>query len=1161
VNHYTPDQLKAIEARGDTLVVAGAGAGKTGTLVERCIRILLDDKVAVSKILVVTFTEAAAAEVRERIRKRLEKAAENAPEDPWVQEQMAALDSAHICTLHSFCLTLLRENFYALDLDPSVTVMPGEQAEMLFWEAFEELLREHFAGEHDFSAALQEVLQTHFGGWDKPLREFIRKLHHYTQTRPGPEEWFTEQIGQFESDGTARWRQCYERAVREWCAWWAGYLASLPAENENGRACAELLQAALTTRDLGVVSAVLARKECWNRRKGKDSAAFGSFFAEAEFLDSLRDQDALEQDWQWNAAPLLVLLKFGRQFSERYGEAKRARGVVDFHDLEQGALRLLWDGTAKSETQIAKRWQQRLEAVFVDEYQDINAAQDLILRAVSGERSGKRFLVGDIKQSIYAFRQADPSIFRKYLEQSSSGQDWKPVFLSDNFRSHEGILNFINPLFAWLMQEKVGGIAYDERAALRFGAPERRAELKQPAGEQWPVELHLLLTSKGTSRENDDEEDDEDLDAVEAEARIVAQRLRELKEAKHAIYHQKEGKIRPVEWRDMVVLLRAASNKVEVYAKAFAAIGVPLETKRDGFFSAQEVLDLCNVLTILDNPQQDIPLVAVLRSPLVGMSANELAVVRVTAGRSRNFWNALHAYLEAKKENETSAKIQLFLERYRRWRNPHECFSLAQRLERVLGETGYAEWLLSQPRGRQRYANVQQLVRVARQFDEARGESLYLFLRHIQQLQESAGDLEPAAIAEANAVRLMTVHQSKGLEFPVVAVADLGKRFNTTDQNSGMLLHDEYGLCAMIQVPGGGAKYPSLPLWLAGREQRLNAAGEEMRVMYVALTRAENLLLLFGSASEKQPERWGNVVVDKEGRLYPQQLTRTKSWLDWIGTHASGEWPGCFSGRDSDIPFAVRLHREPPKALAKEAAVAPEVSPTEQIALRERIHFVYTHEAAVVEPAKTSVSALRNRMQLRDEEAAAPKRFVGAGNGVDGRRRGLASHAFLQHLDLNGVFDEESLKTQASELVRAEMLEKSDLDLIEWEAIAAFWNSEVGMEIRKRTTEVRRELPFTFKLRNEDVKALGAESTEFTIPDGEFVVVQGVADLVVLGADEIWLIDFKTDAVKAREVGAKVDEYRAQIALYARALEGIYHKRVTRRGLFFLAARKLEWLE
>ena len=1164
---FTPDQYAAIQARGDTLVVAGAGAGKTGTLVERCIRLLLDgdQPVAVSKILVVTFTEAAAAEVRKRIRAELENVAVSEPTNDWVQEQIAGLDTAQICTLHSFCLALLRENFYALEMDPAVAVLPGEQAEMLFHEVFEEVLNEHFAGKHNFSGAVQAVIRSHFRGWEKPLREFIRKLHHYTQTRPRPEAWFAKQIEQLAGNGVPMWRQWFEEAVEEWCTWWAPYLASLPVENENARHCAELLQAALKTRDLGVIEAVLARKDCWPKgKKTAHGSPFGAFFEEAEFLDSLREVGALEKDWEWNAGPLLVLLRFAQQFSQRYQEAKRARGAVDFHDLEQGALLLLWDEKTGAPTRIARRWQERLEAVFVDEYQDINAAQDLIISAVSrgtsGTELGNRFLVGDIKQSIYGFRQADPSIFRGYLHAAGAEKRWQAVFLSDNFRSHEGILGFINPIFGWLMRDDVGGITYDAKAALKFGAKDARGELAMKDGERMPVELHLLITSKESPGEHE-EDGWEDLETAEMEARIVAQRLRDLKEGGQIIHHRKDGK-RAVQWGDMVVLLRAASAKVEVYAKAFAAMGVPLETKRDGFFTTQEVLDLSSLLMILDNPLQDVPLLAVLRSPLVGLSANQLAAVRVHAGKQVSFWAALNAYL--KKQNEASQKIELFLERFHRWRDPKRCFSLAQRLETVLAETGYAEWLISQARGQQRYANVQQLLRVAREFDDARGESLYLFLRHIQELQESAGDIEPASISEGNAVRLMTVHQSKGLEFPVVAVADLGKRFNTSDQNSSMQLHEKYGICAMIKPPEAPAQYKSLPLWLASREQKLSGLGEEMRVLYVALTRAENMLLLFGSTTEKHLSKWEDAGGE---HLFPQQLLKTRSWLDWIGMHVNARWPRCLGETERDnLPFAVRTYKEAPKPRYEEMEKVMEFSDAERAALLRQIMFEYPHPTAVKEPGKTSVSAVRKRMRQAekpDEEVAVLKRFLhakGRQRGEEGRIRGLASHTFLQHVDLRGDFSEMALRKQAETLESGGLLERAEFDLIDWEAVGAFWESEVGREIRVRWSEVRRELPFTFKLKNDDLMSLGVENV-LPVPNGEFVVTQGVADLVVLGKKEIWLIDFKTDSVTAKDVAAKAAEYRGQIALYALALERIYERPVTRRGLYFLAARKLEWLE
>jgi ATP-dependent helicase/nuclease subunit A len=420
-------------------------------------------------------------------------------------------------------------------------------------------------------------------------------------------------------------------------------------------------------------------------------------------------------------------------------------------------------------------------------------------------------------------------------------------------------------------------------------------------------------------------------------------------------------------------------------------------------------------------------------------------------------------------------------------------------------------------------------------------------------LQESAGDIEPAAISEVNAVRLMTVHQSKGLEFPVVAVADLGKAFNTSDQNSQILLHEKYGVCGTIKPPGSATRYPSLPLWLAAREQRLSSVGEEMRVLYVALTRAENLLLLFGSTAENQIEKWS------DEKLFPQQLVRTRSWLEWIGAHASARWPGCFED-DQGAQISVRVHRDVPKAEAEAAAVGTHITEVQRGELLQRLSFEYPYLQSTVEPAKTSVSAVRKRTVHADEEAATPKRFVNLASRFDGKNRGVAMHTFLQCIDLRGKLDESGLRAQAEDLVARALMKPDEVALIDWEGIAAFWTTDFGQEICRRTTEVRRELPFTFQLRNEDLTELGLEGA-LPVPPGEFIVTQGVADLVVFGEREIWLIDFKTDSVKPSEIVAKVAEYRAQVALYALALTRIYRKPVTRRGLFFIAAQRLEWME
>lgn len=1160
----TPQQQIAADAPGNTLVVAGAGAGKTGTLVERCTRLLLrsEDPVSVSKVLVVTFTEAAAAEVRDRIRKGLDEEVKSDPENLWFQEQIAGLDAAHISTLHSFCLRLIRENFYELDLDPAVAVIPAEHAEMLFSSTFDELLHEHLAGTDPVSLALKDVLRTHFRGWDQLLRDLIRKLHHFTQTRPDPEGWFQSQVTALSSADCHQWRAWYAETITRWTQWWLPYLESLPVENENARECVAIFKKASKSGAANFLKTILERKECWPKnKKGAHSKPFGKFFDEAAFLESLADPKALQQDWDWAREPLRVILEFAREFTARYTLAKRERGVVDFHDLEQHALHLLWDQAAKTPSALAQSWQNRFEAVFVDEYQDINAAQDLIVSAVSRHQPpGNRFLVGDIKQSIYAFRQANPSIFRSYLSESN----WVTAHLSENFRSHEGILEFINPLFAWLMLERVGGVAYDETARLRFGGREQRSALTLAPGQHLPVELHIFVENKTGSDDPTETENSEaeELERAEKEARLVARRLRKLHDQKFEIFHQKEKITRPVEWRDMVVLLRAASGKLEVYAKAFEAIGVPLQTKRDGFFSTMEVLDLLNVLNILDNPLQDIPLVAALRSPLFGLTANDLALVRIqsrTHSESLPFWEALKQFLEQKKDSPVRQKIERFMACYLRWRNPRDCSSLADRLETILSESGYAEWILSQPRGRQRHANVQQLLNVARQFESSRGESLYLFLRHIKDLQNTAGDIEPASLSDENAVRLMTVHQSKGLEFPVVAVADLGKKFNRSSQSSSILFHDTYGICSMIKPPGNGRQYPSLPHWVASRDERLSATGEEMRVLYVALTRAENLLLLFGSTTGKSlTEHWPNNAVEMP---FPQQLVRMQSWLDWLGTFGAHRWPDWLEGEAGrNLPFKLELHREVPQQERALQESVPSWSPGEIAALHARYAFSYTHEIATNEPAKGTVSLLRKRAaELNEESADIARRFRPPSSSAEARDRGVATHSFLQNLDLSTQTDPAGLFAHAQQLMKDGFLERADLDRIDFAAISAFWTSAFGREILAQPENVRREFPFTFKAAGHELAGLGLPHL-LPLPPDEFVLIQGVADLVVLAGEEIWLLDFKTDNITAHEVNARTADYKPQIALYALALERIYNRRVTRRGLYYLTPGIFAWL-
>lgn len=1152
--NFTAEQQKAILAPGNTLVLAGAGSGKTRTLVERCTRLLLEEKepVSVREVLVVTFNEAAAAEVRERLRLRLEQEAARS-DSLRVREQLALLDMAQISTLHSFCYSLLREHFYQLDLDPGVSVLDGTQAQVLFLRTIEELLVEHYAGQHPFSGALKEFIRSHLGGWSKPLVEFVGKLHEFTQTRPDPDGWFDRQLALITDAEPALWRAWFEKEIKQWGLTWAQWLQRQPAENNNAHVCATLLTQASARGDAGILRHIAARDGCWPDRKKKEHrAAFGKMFEEAAFLASLAPaqgdaKDPLREDWEWSRAPLFALLSLARQFAQRFAEAKQDRCVLDFHDLEQGALKLLWNGDEVSS--IARLCQNRFKAVFVDEYQDINSVQDKIVRAVS---RNNRFLVGDNKQSIYRFRQADPAIFQGYLDAPTG---WDCAYLSENFRSHEGIIDFINPVFSWLMRKEVGGIAYDDRAALRFADAPARAGLKRTEGSAPHVELHLLFTDAESEPEPEENEPPAvDLENAEKEARVVADRLRQFKESGREIVV--DGAKRPVEWRDMVVLLRSVAGKVEVYCKAFEAAGIPLHTKQNAFYTTQEVHDLCNVLHLLDNPLQDIPLAGVLRSPLCGMTANELAWIRIVS-RARPLWSAVNEVDQSKQNPPGREKVSRFLALYRRWRGERSGASLAQRIERILADTGYDQWLLSQPRGAQRHANVQQLLRIARQFDDLRGESLYLFLRHIQELQEAVGDIEPASATHENAVRLMTVHQSKGLEFPVVAAPDLGKRFNQSDARASLVLDETFGICTMIKPPFTGRRYPSLPLWLARRHLRVETLGEEIRLMYVAFTRAQNHLLLFGSTTENRTQTaWRDLAVPQP---LPQHLLKANSWLDWLGaclTHAHPDWLA--EDQAVSATFSCTVHRRIP-SFKSSGGSSSLVAVTEDdlAAVEQRLQFQYPHSEATVQPAKTSVSRLRKQNAEADEDAHV-LRLRRQGRG-DGRARGLAFHAFTEHLQLGAALDRSGLLTQADRMVREQLLSPDERKELNLESATAFWSSTLGREIVACRQCVFREMPFTRKLTARDIREAGM-TMSFSLPEDEFVVLQGIIDLTAIHPDEIWLVDFKTDEIAESEVQAAAEEYRVQIALYASALVAIYKRPVTRKALYFVHPQRFATL-
>ena len=1228
----TPAQRQAVEKRGNVLVMAGAGTGKTKTLVERCLDCLERDGAMMDELLIVTFTEAAAAEMRERLRRAIEAKAQpqsrdcEPASDSFWQEQLARFEFAHIGTLHSFCLKLVREHFYELGLDPLLAMLDEGQARQRANETLDEQFQSHYEGEAEFSVAVQNLIQIHGGGRDEKIRALILRLHNYSQARPDAAGWLARQRKQFAATDPEHWRRWLLAAIAGWRDEWLPVLESLTAENEKAHELAGILSRLGSAPAPGAVGdalvAVVPREGASNRTRGAGAPEFTrelaaevleqivsadgnwpakrktvlrgpleDLFDEAAFLAALAPikagNDPLGEDWTWVRNHMETLLRLAEEFAGQFSKRKLADGMLDFHDLEQFALKLLWDFAAGTPTAVAASWREKLKFIFVDEYQDINAAQDKIIAALARDGAdANRFLVGDVKQSIYRFRLADPQIFRDYA------QSWRDaagatIPLSENFRSREGLLDFVNSVFRLVMRGETGGVNYDADAELKFGAPQTRSGLS--AASDTAPRTELLVRFKAGRNESREAEDGElaSLADAQREARLVAWRLKQLVADRHEIFD--DGKFRAVGWRDIAILLRSPRGKAEIFAQEFERASVPLAVARGGFYQSAEILDLLSLLQLLDNPLQDVPCIAVLRSPLVGLSLDELAEIRLAA-KDKHFWTALNRIRNEKLEinNGLREKTAKFLERFSRWRGLAKQVSLSQCLEEILAETLYADWLRAQPRGAQRTANITSFLHLAQSFDQFQRQGLFRFLKFIEAQQEAQVEPEVPAVATDNAVRLMSIHQSKGLEFPVVVLADLAKPFNEQDLRGEIIFDEEFGLCPKVKPPHTGRRYPSLPHWLAQRRQKRELRGEELRLFYVALTRARDNLILTASLTEKNwTEKWAQPQP-----ATARKIADAKCFADWLALWFSVQNPktksqGSAAGEFENLRWRMVTDEELADNAERQMPNAETSIPTLDTAsieeLSTRLEWLYPFRAATERTAKSSVTALRREAEESDDEAEKlfPQRQASTGQGwkaesgqlpvhsgavapnprvkavkpkLAASEIGAAHHKFLQHVALDKTA---GLAAEADRLARENYLSADERAALDLDALAGFWNSDMGKQIVAHAAAARRELPFTARFSPAELENITGCKAEAGL-ENEFIVVQGVADLVVLLPQEIWLVDFKTDEVNAGGLAEKVNIYRPQLQLYAAALEKIFARKVTLQALHFLALGRTE---
>lgn len=1200
---WTNEQQAAIDSRGQTLLLsAAAGSGKTAVLVERIIRRLLDKEypIDITELLVVTFTKAAAAEMRDRIGTALMKALSET-KDPRVERQLALLPSAQISTLHAFCQHVIRKYFYTIDLDPAFSIAGEEELNLLRRQVLEDVFLSYY--EDDEKASILYPLADMFGSdrGDDILMNTVSRMYTYARSLAWPEHWLKEAARAYDVAPDAViddmvWagpiKDAVCRILEEDAHLYDGVLYHLRQREAFAPACdtfvaeqAALRQAAQARswNDLSrFVRAIdfprlksLRKlsdddKAVWERcKKVRDDVkkdvikTLQSVYFSAtpeEWLDGMRAMKPIMDG--------LVTLTL--DFAKAYGAAKKEKGWIDFSDLEHFCLQILLAPDASPEHPVpsaaAEELRSQYEEVFIDEYQDTNGVQELITRLVSGEDN--RFMVGDIKQSIYRFRLADPTLFLEKYQSFSRDEKavQRCIDLGRNFRSVPVVLDAVNAVFSRAMTAEAAGMDYGEREKLYAG---RQA----PDDERWiggPVEVDIVPTPS-------DEEDDGST-AFEKECRFIAGRIGELL-ASGRMAARKDGTLEPLSYRHIIVLLRSMAGKADVLIQALQEGGIPSYAEQSGgYFAAVEVQVILALLRCIDNPEQDLAMAAVLRSPLVGLDETALAGVRLAGDGT--LWQNLPAFVASLPDGvDEKEDLQQFMAAFDSWRTYSRRHGVAELLQRLYDDTAYVDFVGAMPGGDVRQANLKALYDRARQYEEAGFRGLFRYLQLMDKMKEDGLDLAPAKVVseKEDVVRIMSIHKSKGLEFPVVFVADMGKAFNRRDTQDQILFHNRLGIGLKQYDPEWRMSYPTL-IWSGIAAQlRWEGTAEEERILYVAMTRARDQLILTGHSShiDRDWQRWTS-------RLNPAQA---KSYFDWVmpaalapfGAKADADYarPGAAW---QDAIWQVRIARAVPAGTVEEGAYDGEPrlealrrgdltgTPVPSW-LDEQLSWQYAYPQAVRTAAKFSVSEVKRRYQelhsdeLQDEAAlsvpaaaviptapgeddafaALPPWLAGEEAAVSGAQRGTALHKALQYITPAADQTTATLRREIDAFVRQGLLSREEAKLVYVPVLAAFCQSDIGRRMAE-SPELHREYPFTVLLAGGDP----LPETE----TGEQILIQGVIDCLFREDDAWILVDYKSDRLETAD--AFRSRYAVQLALYKRAVEQITHRPVEETYIYSL---------
>ena len=1258
--NWTKEQEEVIFTRGHNILVsAAAGSGKTAVLVARILARICDpgDPVDIDELLIVTFTNAAALEMRERITRALEEERAKNPEDEHLIRQTALVNAALITTIDGFCSYVVRNYGHVIGVPPVFRVADKGETELMKQEALSEILEEaHAEQDEAFLRELSAFVETFATGKsERQMEEAVLRTARAADSSPDPDGWLSSCLEQARAEAEGRmfdapWFAVFLEEAAELVR--GGFhlaesnleMTGLPNGPSAYRPTAQAeydLFAALSAafskmeREPHPEEAAGDETEQMKRRMEhydhiralltgyrpvklsskrpapeEDPSLRPKFKARRKELGKIKDAllgqyfptDAgtAARFGELSAGPLQTLIKLVQRFRERYAGKKQEKGVLDFPDLEHFALRILQSGDGRSYA--AKELSGRFREVMIDEYQDSNYLQEAILLSVSRLEEGEQnyFCVGDVKQSIYSFRQARPDLFLDKFErfQRDPGEGVR-IDLHRNFRSRKGVIDSVNGIFEQIMRREAGGVEYDEDAALILGAD-------YPPAEGMESELLVLLKGETDPEGETGLENPSSLETREMEARMAGTRIRELLET-HMIYDAKEGRMRKLRCRDIVILLRTMEGWADVFSRVLTGMRIPsYVASSSGYFSALEVTAVLNYLSVLDNPQQDIPFAAVLTSAFASLSAEDLARIR-TADLARSWsgsssrmdtslFDAARAYAGYSGEREIDrslqGRLQDFFLLYDSFRSQVPDTPLCGLISQILTKTGYLDYASALPGGAQRLVNLHMLIDKAAEYEQTSYAGLYHFNRYIENLKTYDQDFgELAAISEQeDVVRIYSIHKSKGLEYPVVFVSGLGKSFNLQDLNTEPLIHPELGVATNYLDYVRRTKAPTLHFQTIRRRLLSESIGEELRVLYVALTRAQQKLIMTGTYSTADKlEEFFLMIPDSDRALPVSYIEKCRSCFEWI-------YPAVRRLNERaeriGLPELIRTRSFTPAELVtgellsgiRREDVLRELRELREdllydapmrSAIEERFTYRYPHASTQL-PVEVSVSELKEEairglsgslaraeegsedsggLALFPPEEISPlvpefyKRMhpekeplsAGAGGAASskgGALRGTAYHRVMELLDLkafaglSGAEAEALLAEQVQELAASGSLSAEETALVKLQDIAGFLGCGLGQRMAAAAGrgDLYREQPF--------VLGMDASLIKEEWPAGETVFVQGIIDAFFYeeweGEPGIVLVDYKTDRVRTAE--ELLLRYRVQLDSYAEAL-------------------------